>query len=334
MKRFLAFVPITALAVIVFLSAHFASAGPIVPKDIGADAKWFGHVNCEAIGSMELVWDLKDGCPMCQQCQAKLNELTEKLGMNPMKDILGATLYSTRYDGQIGVGLLYLKRLDQEEMVGLLKAKHPDHKSSEYGSRTLYMWTVEYQGKKMNLTGTFAADNLIVIGADTEQVKAALDVLDGKKPGLAKDAPLLKGIAKSALVACRGIDVPETYRKTARCPVLQNCKAATVMWTEQDGQIIGMHKFTTDSEDSATNFKTTVDRLKAIGTLRYFNSLAIKKVMGELKCGAHGDSFTAMFTTSTADVEAAINSVIKQKNMCLLCQKRYSPQANREIIMK
>ena len=39
MKRFLVFVPITALAVIVFLSAHLVSAGPIVPKDIGADAE-------------------------------------------------------------------------------------------------------------------------------------------------------------------------------------------------------------------------------------------------------------------------------------------------------
>ena len=186
----------------------------------------------------------------------------------------------------------------------------------------------------MNLTGTFAADKLIVIGADTEQVKAALDVLDGKKPGLAKGTPLLKGIAKSVLVACRGIDVPETYRKTAHCPVLHNCTAATVIWTEQDGQIIGMYQFTTDSEDSATTFKTTVDRLKAIGTLRYFNSLAIMKVMGGLKCGAHGDSFAATFTTSTADVEAAINAVIKQKNMCLLCQTRYSPLANRETIMR
>ena len=72
-----------------------------------------------------------------------------------------------------------------------------------------------------------------------EQVKAALDVLDGKKPGLAKDAPLLKGIATKALFASRGIDVPEEYRKTARCPVLQNCKAATAVWTEKGGQIMG-----------------------------------------------------------------------------------------------
>ena len=59
MKRFLAFVPLAALAVIVLLSAHFVSAGPIVPKDIGADAKWFGHVGLlfnEPPGKTELLF--------------------------------------------------------------------------------------------------------------------------------------------------------------------------------------------------------------------------------------------------------------------------------------
>ena len=107
--------------------------------------------------------------------------------------------------------------------------------------------------------------------------------------------------------------------------MLHNCTAATVIWTEKDGQITGMYKFTTDSEETATNFKATVDGLKAIGELRYFNSPAIKKVMDGLKYGAQGDSFAAMFTTSTAEVEAAIKAVIKQKNMCLLCQKRCRP---------
>ena len=77
-----------------------------------------------------------------------MDELTEKLGMNPMKDVLGATLYSSRYDGQIGVGLIYLKRLDQEKMVSLLKEQYPDHRTSEYGSRILHMWTVEYRGRR------------------------------------------------------------------------------------------------------------------------------------------------------------------------------------------
>ena len=62
MKRSSVFVLI-AFAVIV-LSVGFVSAGPIVPKDVGADAKWFGHVDFEAVHSMKLVQDLKGQCPV------------------------------------------------------------------------------------------------------------------------------------------------------------------------------------------------------------------------------------------------------------------------------
>lgn len=304
---------LAALTAMVLLSSGLASAGPIVPRDIGADAKWFGHVNCEALRSLKLVQDLKDKCPVHQRCQARMEDLAKKLGMNPAEDVLGATLYSNRFGGKVGVGLVYVKKLDGQKMVALLKEKHPDHKTCEYGSRTLYTWTVGHHGKKIDLTGTFANDKLIVIGADADQVKAALDVLDGKRAGLAKDAPLLKGIAKNALFASRGIDVPEDYRKTTRCPVLQNSKAATAVWTEESGQITGRYEFATVSEEAAKNFKAIVEGIKAMGQLRYSDVPAVKKVMEGLKCSAKGESFTATFTTSTADVESAVKAVIERK---------------------
>lgn len=328
MKRFV------ALSAIVLLSAGFVSAGPIVPKDIGADAQWFGHVNCEALRSMELVQDFKDKCPVYQQCQAKMEELAKKLGMNPMDGVLGATLYSNRYGEQIGVCLIYVKKLDQPKMIGLLKEKHSDYKTTKYGSRTLYSWTDGHKGKRMELTGTFASDTLIVIGADAGQVKAALDVLDGKKPGLAKDGPLLKGIPKKALFASRGIDVPETYRKTTRCPVLHNCKAATVAWTEKDGQITGKYEFATVSEETAKNFKAIVDGFRAMGELRYSDIPAVKKVMDGLKCSAKGDSFTATFITSTADVESAVKAVLERKKVCPQCKKEHDSQEKCEAPKK
>jgi RpiB/LacA/LacB family sugar-phosphate isomerase len=128
MKRFI------ALTAIVLLSAGFVSAGPLVPKDLRSDTKWFGHVDFEAVRSLKLLQDFKDKCPVYQKCQAKMQELAKKLGMNPMEDVLGATLYSNRYGGHVGVCLVYVKKLDQQKMVSLLKEKHPDYKTSEYGS--------------------------------------------------------------------------------------------------------------------------------------------------------------------------------------------------------
>jgi hypothetical protein len=217
MKRF------AVIMAVVLLSAGFATAGVLVPRDIGADAKWFGHVNFEAIRSMKLVQDLKNQCPAHERWQAKMQELSQKLGMNPMEDVLGVTLYSNRYGEHVGVGLIYVKNLDRQKMLSLLKEKHPDHKTSEYASRTLYTWTLGHRGKKMELTGAFASDTLIAIGADAEQVKAALDVLDGKKQGLAKDAPLLQGIPETALLASEESTFP---RSIARRPGAPCCTTA------------------------------------------------------------------------------------------------------------
>ena len=315
MKRFVAF------TAIMLLSVGLAAAGPIVPKDIGASAKWFGHVNFEAIRSMKLVQDLKAQCPVHQQCEAKMAEFAKKLGMNPLEDVLGATLYSNRYGGQVGVVLIYVKKLDRERMVNFLREKHPDYKTSEYGNRLLYAWTVGHHGRKMEMTGTFACDKLVVIGADAEQVKAALDVLDGKKPGLAPNAPLIKGIPGTALMASRGIDVPEDYRKTTMCPVLNNCKAASAVWMEEAGRITGKYEFTTVSEETAKSFKAIVEGFKAIGELRYSDIPAVKKVMNGLKIETQGVAFTATFTTSTGDVEAAVKAVMDKK--------KASPQAKK-----
>jgi hypothetical protein len=328
MKRFI------ALTAIVLLSAGFVSAGPMVPKDLRSDTKWFGHVDFEAVRSLKLLQDFKDKCPVYQKCQAKMQELAKKLEMNPMEDVLGATLYSNRYGGHVGVCLVYVKKLDQQKMVSLLKEKHPDYKTSEYGSRTLYLWTVKHHGKKTDLTGTFANDKLIVIGDIDEQVKAALDVLDGRIPGLAMDAPILKGIPTKALFASRGINVPEDYRKTTKCPVMHNCKAATAVWTEKGGQITGRYEFATDSEETAKNFKAIVDGLKAMGELQCGNIPAAKKVMDGLKCSAKGDSFTATFSTSTADAESAVKAVMEQKKVCPLCKMKHGPQEKCEAIKK
>ena len=43
------------LVTFLLVLAAVAQAGPVVPGDISEDAKWFGHVNVQAIHSVEIV---------------------------------------------------------------------------------------------------------------------------------------------------------------------------------------------------------------------------------------------------------------------------------------
>ena len=230
-----------------------------------------------------------------------------------MEDVLGATLYSNSYGGQVGVALIYVKKLDRERMVNCLREKHPDYKTSEYGSRLLYSWTAGHHGKKMDLTGTFASDTLIVIGADAEQVKAALDVLDGKKPGLAKDAPLIKGIPRLPFWPPEGSTFPRT---TARRPSAPCCKSASRPLPS--GRRRTARSPASTSSQPFRKRRRRTSRPLWRGSRRWASFAtaiipAVKKVMDGLKCESKGATFTATFTASTADVEAAVKAVMEQK---------------------
>ena len=143
MKRSVANVAIVA---VVLLLVRLVSAGPVVPKQIGADAKRFVHVNFDAIRSMKLVEDFKLRRPMYQFCHAKAEKLAKKLGFCPMEDVLGLTLYCDGFTPHVGVGLLSVKKLDRERLVNFLREKHPDYKTAEYGNRLLYCWSCEDHG--------------------------------------------------------------------------------------------------------------------------------------------------------------------------------------------
>lgn len=303
---------IVGFGLVVFVLTSVAQAGPLEPAQVAADAKWFGHVNVEAIGAVPLVKECRQQCEKNEHAKAKIKEVTDKLGMNPMDDLLGITVYATQYEGDVGVGLFSVRKMDREKLVALFKQKHPDHKTAEYAGRTLYTWTEHHHGKEMTLTGTFANDKTILIGADAEHVKAALDVLDGKKPALAKDAPLIQGLAKNALFVSRAVDVPAEYRQTTKCPVLRVCSAASVQWTEKGGQLSGKYDLTADSPETAKNLKAAVDGMKALVELRFGTLESVKKVLSGVQCKAKDNLFSASVKVSLGDLRAAAEDVKQQ----------------------
>ena len=284
-----------------------AQAGPVVPGDISQDAKWFGHISIEAIQSMEIVQEFRAKMDKDGRLKHKMREVSEKLGMNPMEDLLAVTVYATQYEGDVGVCLFYVKNVDPKRMLAVLKEKHPGHETSRHGDRTLYSWTLKHPHGEMKLTGTFASKKLIVIGADEGHVKAAIDVLDGKKHGLSKDSLLLAGASKKSFFVSNALHVPDDYREKTKCPILRQCTAASVNWTEKKGKITAKYVFTAESEKTANGFKTIVDAAVAIGGMRFGKMEAFKEMMAGLKYKVKGEVFTLTWKTTTDDIQAAVN---------------------------
>jgi len=235
-----------------------AAAAPVDPAHVSADAQWFLHLDIEAIGDMEIVQQWKAKIETKDRYKKMAERASEKLGMNPAEDLLGVTIYADKYEGETGVVLIYVQNVDREKMNELFNEKHPDHKTTKYGKRTIATWTAKHKHKEKEVSGTFASDGVILLASSVSEAKAALDVIDGKAKGLGEDSELLADVAKNPLLVSRAIDVPKDYRGLTKCPVLRLCTDAFAQWTADDGEIMGHYVLKAESPDIAENFKTIV----------------------------------------------------------------------------
>lgn len=293
------------LAVVVAV-AGIAQAAPLVPAHLPSDAKWVIHVNLEQVRSSDLVEPWREKWEKHERVQEKIKEATEKMGLNPMKDLLGATVYDTKYGRHNGVALIHLSKSDPKKMVALFEKKHPDHKTTKVGDRTIYSWKVKSRRHgEHGMAGTFANDNTIVLSRSVDEVKNALAVIDGKSKAMAADGDLVDGLAKKSMMVARAIDVDPEYMKVTRCPVLKRCTSATVQWLERKGNLVGRYAFETESEDTAKDFKAVVDGLKGLAALRFGSDKEVSKVLDGLNAKAKGKELNITFKASTEDILTA-----------------------------
>ena len=295
---------ITSLATLaVLMTIGTLRAAPLDPGHVPAGAKWVLHLDLEQMRSSDIAAACRAEMEKHEKFHTKIKEATEKLGMNPMEDLLGVTIYDTSYGKHQGVILIHCNKLDREKLGAIFKKKHPDAKHSKYGDWTLSTWKDKRHGKMV--TGAFADDNTIAMSSDAGKLKKALDLISGKGKSVGSDSDLLDGLGKKSILAARAIDVDTEYMKKTRCPVLKNCTEATVVWRERKGQLVGQYALVTNSEDTAKSFKMVVEGLKGMVALKFRGDELATKLMGGLKAKASGKEFNVNYKADSADIIAA-----------------------------
>ncbi|HEX4000739.1 MAG TPA: hypothetical protein VHX65_19480 [Pirellulales bacterium] len=144
MKRMLA---IMAGALIWTSAAVSAQAAPIEPADIATGAKWFVHIDFDAARDSKVGQRIHEEALKNDHVKKELAKMQDELGMDPQKDLHGATLYGTSFTPHKGVLIVYATA-DKAKFMAHLKAK-PDFMAlkTEDGKETLYTWT-EHMGHK------------------------------------------------------------------------------------------------------------------------------------------------------------------------------------------
>jgi len=168
--------------IIVFLTAFFLALalgliGGSPAKDsspqlsvVPPDAQWALYVDMPRLTSSALFKALVDEGETAK-IQGKADEFFGKLRIDPKKDIRGVTVFGLGKEDDAVVALS--GKFDKAHLIALIKAE-TTQKEIAYGKYTIYGW----EGDKF---GVFAADDLVILGEKEQNIKLALDAMEGKK---------------------------------------------------------------------------------------------------------------------------------------------------------
>ena len=302
MKRFAS--TFAALA----LLAAAGQAAPLDSKNVAADAKWVVHIDVDAIRDSHVVKKAFETCPLLKNESGKhFDKLREKIGIDLRKDLHGITLYGRDTEKTHGVAIVFTK---VEQKLLLDKAAHAsDHKVTRHGKIDIHSWTQKCCDKTHTAAGAFYKPDVLVFAASVEGVAAAIDVLDGKSPGITDPkSPLGGHVSPGATVLARAIAIrPET-----RCPILKQAASFRVSLGERDGKSFYHASLVMKSPEAAAQVKAINDGVKAITSLKFSGNADVMKLINGLQVTVKDNTVHVRWEASADDVWTVVDKLAKK----------------------
>jgi hypothetical protein len=300
--------------------AGMAQAAPLDLKDVSAEAKWAAHLDCDALVASSIAKKAHEQFVKEHPgAEGHLAMVRSLWNFDPTKDIHSVTIYGRQIKRETGVAIVRAK-VDQNRL--LEKAKlAPDHRVVTYGKYELHSWTHDKGSKhERTLTGAFYKPDVILFSVASDEVMAAIDVLDGVKPSFASKNPSLAGQipAGSILVAgvtgLSGVDLP------CKSPLAKQADSVVLAIGETQGEVFVAGQLTVKTTEVAEQMKTVLDGGLALASLLHGDDAEAIKLIGAVKVSAAGKVVTVEGRASADSVWAAAQKAIaKAKSMHKHC---------------
>lgn len=210
----------TVVCMFAVMVAGITYGGPLNKAEISANAKWVVHLDADKfltskIGKLLIDEnanaDLKKG----------LDALRATIHFDPLKDVKSVTLYGDSFNKDGGVAVLKgSPNADAINAVEKIIILSKTYEKISHGTKVIHKWIDEKKQKPSVLC--FYSPGVTVAGGDINQVKAAIDRLDGKKEGLKANTGLMVPDSAGFLVASARKD--EGKEGPANATVLKNAE--------------------------------------------------------------------------------------------------------------
>jgi hypothetical protein len=270
-----------AAAVILGL-AGLAQAGPFDAKEVSGDAKWAAHLDVDALHASSLAKKAREQIfKEHPQIEAMLAAARNLFRFDPMTDLHGITIYGTQLKKDTGVAIIRAK-VDQKLLTDLVKA-NPTYEATTYGKFELHTW--QKDADKLNHAAFFKAD-VIVFGASIEELKAAIDVLDGTKGNISQAyASLAPAIPPGTILIAGAKDLAEANLHP-ESPLSKQIDSALLVVGENQGQVGEVFVravLNVKDAETAKRIKAVADGALALAALAKSDDADAMKLLGGMK---------------------------------------------------
>jgi hypothetical protein len=285
-----------------------ARSEPVELKQVPADAKWLIHVDVDAMREATVIQKAYHKCmEMHKDAQKHFDKVREMLGLDLKKDLHGITIYGKDLDRHHGVVIVHA---DVDQKLLLEKAqKAPEHKVAKYGSFEIHSWTHKHGKQSHTAFGTFFKSNVLVLAGCDKAIQAALDVLDGKSPGITDEkSPLGGRLAPGAILIVRA----SALGPQVKCPVLKEADSLRVTLGENKGESFYRARLTMKSSEAADQVKSIVEGFKAMVGLSHGSDALAMKLVGAIKVTTKDKAVRIAWNAPADDVWTAIEKAGKE----------------------
>jgi len=301
MKRLVA-----SLLVILWLPPIAMSAPPDA-KFIPADSQWLVHFDFEVMKSSTLGTKVRDEILKQQKAVRDLQQLRDLVGLDLLEDVHSATFHGNQFVPGRGAVVLYAD-LDYARIVPQLRARFK-YEASSYDGHTLHSCTA-LAGDRKTTIGCFAKPGVFVFGQHLDDLKKALDVVDGKRPCLAVDSLLLSGVPSGTFFQAKATGL-DKIEKTApggknpfNSPIVQHVELLCVAGGEEGDQVFANIRVMTKDAESAQQMGRIA---------RGFQALALmdKKLDDEKRKMLRSITITTEDRTVTIEIRGGVEDVLE-----------------------
>jgi hypothetical protein len=280
-----------------------ADAAPLDLKHVAADAAWLAHVDIDAMRESIVVQKAME-----KHQHAGRKEFVKKmLGMDPDKDLHGMTCYGKEIGKHKGVMILHA-RMNRDRVMGMARTFTRPTVTDHRGHK-LHSWTHKsrHSSKTHNVAAVFYGEDAVVLASSVDELKQAVDVLEGEAPSLTPDSALAGNIpaGTTMLMRVEGVsdaDLPE------KCKVARQTKSFRFVTGEHDGESFFRARAKMTNEEVTGQVREIVEGLRALGQIHVGDNETGQKLVNALKIKTDGTTLTVLWSAPAEDVWAIIDA--------------------------